>query len=435
MRTKRGTQRAGRRSERGAVSAVVAATLVVVFFGFAALAMDMGSLWWERRQLQNGADASSQVLAGICAETAPACTTGTVATRTALTTMAGANSSDGTSQLNTDIADTTAAGYCGVRVATLPNCSSLGESSVAAAARESALTLCPPVPSWVTTQNLPYVEVNVKTRTTGGDSVLPQTLSQFLGQSKKGASACARAAWGQASPSTLGVLNITMSECDWRTQTGFNGTPGSAVYPAGPQYNAGAQGYYASPSNSGYGTAASPWPTANDWVYTKGNDTFCDTSSPGGTAPGGFAALDASASCQTTLATGSDGRLWAAGTPGNSIPCDNTQLRALLGTIVSVPVFDCMTDAVVVVTSTTDCRSGNGSHNQYRISGFAAFYLTGWHFSAGTQTDIQTGQSPCPGGDRCLTGFFLRDVVSGAPISPPPTGTPTYGLLSVQAAG
>lgn len=50
------------RSERG-VTAVIVALVMVVLVGFAAIAVDVGALWWDKKQLQNGADAGALALA------------------------------------------------------------------------------------------------------------------------------------------------------------------------------------------------------------------------------------------------------------------------------------------------------------------------------------------------------------------------------------
>ncbi|MBB1509471.1 pilus assembly protein TadG-related protein [Tessaracoccus sp. MC1756] len=55
-----------RRDERGA-SAVIVAIMLVVLVGFGALAVDVGSLWWDKKQIQNGADAAALALAQTCA--------------------------------------------------------------------------------------------------------------------------------------------------------------------------------------------------------------------------------------------------------------------------------------------------------------------------------------------------------------------------------
>jgi hypothetical protein len=56
------------RDERGAISVIVALTMVVLL-GFAALAIDVGMVYAERAQLQNGADAAAIATAQNCALT------------------------------------------------------------------------------------------------------------------------------------------------------------------------------------------------------------------------------------------------------------------------------------------------------------------------------------------------------------------------------
>ncbi|CAI9406823.1 hypothetical protein AESSP_01700 [Aestuariimicrobium sp. T2.26MG-19.2B] len=55
------------RSQRGAV-AVSTALLCVALVGFTAIAVDVGALWWDRSQLQNGADSAALALAQSCAK-------------------------------------------------------------------------------------------------------------------------------------------------------------------------------------------------------------------------------------------------------------------------------------------------------------------------------------------------------------------------------
>ncbi|WP_026553244.1 Tad domain-containing protein [Arthrobacter sp. H20] len=54
-------------SERGAIS-IIAAVLMVVLLGFTALAVDVGLLYAEKAQLQNGADAAALGVAQACAD-------------------------------------------------------------------------------------------------------------------------------------------------------------------------------------------------------------------------------------------------------------------------------------------------------------------------------------------------------------------------------
>ncbi|QCO99363.1 hypothetical protein FCN77_18745 [Arthrobacter sp. 24S4-2] len=62
----RATRRAAR-DERGAASIIVA-ILLVVLMGCAALAVDVGAMYAEKAQLQNGADAAALAVAGDCAK-------------------------------------------------------------------------------------------------------------------------------------------------------------------------------------------------------------------------------------------------------------------------------------------------------------------------------------------------------------------------------
>lgn len=51
--------------ERGA-SSIVVALMMIALLGFAAISIDVGKLYWEKAQLQNGADAGALALASIC---------------------------------------------------------------------------------------------------------------------------------------------------------------------------------------------------------------------------------------------------------------------------------------------------------------------------------------------------------------------------------
>lgn len=61
-----------RRDDRGAV-AVLVALLFIAMVGFAAISVDVGALWWDRKQLQNGADAAALAIAQDCATNPATC--------------------------------------------------------------------------------------------------------------------------------------------------------------------------------------------------------------------------------------------------------------------------------------------------------------------------------------------------------------------------
>lgn len=93
----------GESSEHGAASVLVA-ILMVTLLGFAALAVDVGMLYAERAQLQNGADAAAIGIAQKCAaDTAdPECTSTSALARD----LANGNAADGLSNMDSFTVDT-----------------------------------------------------------------------------------------------------------------------------------------------------------------------------------------------------------------------------------------------------------------------------------------------------------------------------------------
>lgn len=89
--------------ERGAISVIVA-ILLVTLLGFVAIAVDVGRIYSERAQLQNGADAAAIALAQKCARNAmdSLCTTPALAG-----ILANQNALDGMSNVNNIQLDTT----------------------------------------------------------------------------------------------------------------------------------------------------------------------------------------------------------------------------------------------------------------------------------------------------------------------------------------
>ena len=76
-------------------TAVIVAILLVVLFGAGALVLDVGSLFWERRQLQNGADAAAFALVQECMDEGLPCG-GTASNAASIArSYADANAADG----------------------------------------------------------------------------------------------------------------------------------------------------------------------------------------------------------------------------------------------------------------------------------------------------------------------------------------------------
>ena len=178
--------------ERGAIGVIVGMLMAGgVVLGMAALAVDVGMMYVERAELQNGADAGSIAVAKTCVA-GPSCLPDTAAA------YANTNSKDGTSSVTL---------VCGHDSnGSLPSCSG-----------SSAPGTCPAAP----TGN--YVDVHTATKNTDGSTLLPPVFSRTLpghaGDPGTAVHACARAVWGPAMHSSQS-LAMTLSLCAWTQATG-----------------------------------------------------------------------------------------------------------------------------------------------------------------------------------------------------------------------
>src|SRR5690349_7672370 len=84
-------------ADRGA-TAILVVIFATVMLAFGALAVDMGAGWWEKSQLQSGADSAALSVAQACAKstTTGPCTTAT----TVAQGIANASANDGVSKLD-----------------------------------------------------------------------------------------------------------------------------------------------------------------------------------------------------------------------------------------------------------------------------------------------------------------------------------------------
>ncbi|ASN21117.1 Tad domain-containing protein [Arthrobacter sp. YN] len=143
-------------SERGAATIVVAG-MMVVLLGFAALAVDVGALYAEKAQLQNGADAAALAIATDCA-----------------------------------------GGSCG-------NSASTGNQFANNNANDSASGAAVTFPASTT------VRVATNARDTNGQNSFSLFFAQVLGVQTAQVGAVAEASWG--APSSATTLPWTVSEC------------------------------------------------------------------------------------------------------------------------------------------------------------------------------------------------------------------------------
>lgn len=124
---------------------------------------------------------------------------------------------------------------------------------------------------------------------------------------------------------------------------------------------------------------------------TKSSGVLGCTGPSNNVVPGGFGWLTTDpGSCRRTSAI--KGIVYSE--PGNSVPssCSPADLTGTLGKTVLLPVFD--------------DYGGSGSNAWYRIYGYAAFTITGYHFAG----QFTTNPVACHGNDRCLIGYFTRFV-------------------------
>lgn len=184
--------------DRGAFGVLVGMLMASgVLLGLAALTVDVGMLYQERAELQNGADAGSLAVAKTCV-VGTACKPGTAES------YANDNSKDGVSAVTA---------VCGRDAkSVLPGCPA-----------SSGPMDCPAAP-----QTGYYVDVHTATRTTGGSNLLPPVFARALagnaGYAGKTVHACARARWGPAAQSA-NSLAMTLSLCAWNQATGGTTPP------------------------------------------------------------------------------------------------------------------------------------------------------------------------------------------------------------------
>ncbi len=365
------------RDERGAVGVLVGVLIGGgVLLGVGALVIDVGRLYQNRAELQNGADAAALGVARGCV--LGACTpTGALSTATS---YADANASNLTGKL---------AGVDQV-------CGSGGLG--ACPASTGAMTDCPPPPAG----GINYVDVHTSTKTPTGTLLPPVFARTLLGNSNYQGSnvkACAQAEWGPSAASN--TLAMTISICSWTGLTGGNTFgPDVAIIVHGN-------------APSCKGPAGQTYPGGFDWLCPNSagvSGSSCNTNP----------------TCQTTITlSGAPPYLYYASTStGNKPPppC-NTEFPQLLGTVVFLPVFN-------------GAINTSGKNTEYQIIGLAAFKLTGWkNLSTVTPKSYDPGDgvaSQCPGNDVCVYGEFTQALV---PVAGGVGTGPNLGADAIALSG
>jgi hypothetical protein len=379
--------------DRGAVALIVAMVVgMFVLTGVAALTIDAGSLYAERRVVQNGADAASLALAQACARGDTTICSGSLndltqpsAAKDTLLTLTNLNSPDGL----TDIAS-----VCGSN-APFDSC-----------AHPSPLRLvdCTAMPSaFPATVN--WVEVRTETRSaTANTSVVHKYFGGLADPSYDGVSvkACARAVWGSAG--TV-IAPIGISLCDYEamiTTTGYADPPPYAD--------------------------SIPTSVTSHEVALVVNDPGQTTDSnnckrwAGHILPGGFGYLNSSLGCQASVNAGD----WVQGKPGASVPAACKSVFDNLPKVVLIPVFDCVSDSTLVCPTAT-----TGANTWYRVKGLAAFYVTGANLPS-YKLPPQNAATACRSG-KCLYGWFTQaTLLDNGYTFDPDTG---FGVNVVKVGG
>jgi hypothetical protein len=430
--TATGARRHRTTAERGAGATIVAVLFAgMAFMGLLAVSVDLGNLTYERRQVQNAADATSLALAQECTGSGAVKTTCVPAT---VDDLLDANAHDAAHRYDTrnDAPD----GACARGTAT-----QVGPLSSHPCSSDGAITdlrECPPLPEWLTTgegANIPYVETYAATETTDGGTKLFLPFSRVLAggaSGDAGTTACARAAWGVPRGYTAS-LPVTINDCEWRDQTN-GGTDYVDEAPSG--------------AKPGYGGAGQPaWPAGSKEIVIvlhdpKKTDSKCTWN--GKDFPGGFGWLGTVT--KTCNATVSDEQHWVQVDPGASASCGNVELGNLVGTVVEVPVFDCVkgskTNPGATVPAPSECNPTNpqagGNNVWYHIAGWAKFYVSGMDVPGVTKWGLVPGGHTSCGisGAKCIAGWFLTGELSATPSSVgAPGGPDDFGTYVIKPAG
>jgi Flp pilus assembly protein TadG len=331
------------------VGIIVCLLLGTVLLGLSALVIDVGQLYQERAQLQNGADAAALAVAKGCILSG--CTPGS-ALSTAQT-YADENASDGSAGVGA---------VCG-SAGTLPAC---GASS-------GAMTACPSPPS-----SGNYVDVNTSTKTSGGATVIaPVFARELVGNgSYTGTTvlACAQVTWGSAGSTYSGLLTaFTTPACQWDKESGAGlvfGSPPPGTLPSSS---------YDMKLTLGYG-----------------RKTGCSTEPSGSDGPGTFAWITETGGCTLQVT----GTTYPVRT-GTASPHCNT------------PLFDDAQNKSLIYIPVYTSATGNGASSVYNLKGVAAFVVTGYHVPGrgmfAFYPDWLNPANTCTGTSYCIDGYFVSE--------------------------
>jgi hypothetical protein len=327
---------------------VLIGLMLAVLLGLAGMAIDLGVVYVERRELRTGADAAALAIAEDCGTGARACDEATALATAQL--YADANAGDGASTVESVELNLNGDGTGSVRVGT--------SAWDAAAARSGVRT----------------------------------PLLSMLGVNGVEVGAAATAIFDF--PSSQGGLPLIIDECEHDQATSNQTAYGVSVTLI-----------FKDPSqDSGEGCPADPAgkdaPGAFGWLETDGANCWAqwDTSPP-----------------------------WPQADPGASPSrgCSPSDLRALLGEEVTIPIYeDICGDAA---GEHCEDKDGGGNHTYYAVSGSASFVIQNYFFSGQYRSHPDFSCGTENSSDRCIQGYFTTATT--------PTGEPggrDFGLVLVK---
>ena len=357
---------------RGAVAVLVAVLIGSgVLLGMAALVVDVGQLYQNRAELQNGADAAALAVAKSCA--AGSCAPSTAAQ---YATGNASKLTGGNAYVNFVCGVTGVHGTVSVGAGTCP---------------VATKNVCPANPP----AGRNYVDVETSTLMSGGSHLLPPVFAETLTGTHTGSTvyACAQAQWD--GPATTATIGVTVTACTWDQATN-----GGTLYALPPPY----------PPN--------PSSSLDQVIYLKGGGgtTGCSTEPNGAAAPGNFGWTDDPNGNCTSVITGST----YGGNPGNNV---SKACKTMLATwqanktVVTVPVYQKI--------------SLNGQNATYTLQGTDGFVITGYSLSGLSAKDWMTNKVPCSGSNRCISGFFVHQIVQ----TPGGFGNSDLGLDIIKLTG
>lgn len=235
-----------------------------------------------------------------------------------------------------------------------------------------------------------YVSVTTITDDGEGGDEVPFGFARIFGLEGTSVRARAVAAWGGPS-SLVSALPVTISQCEYDTYT-----DGGTDLEEPPPYT------------SGY-----PSPEAVIYLHDTTGANPCSTTSSGADLPGGFGWLETTTGCEAISSLDD----WFDDSTGRPPPtsCTAALMATLVGTVVPLPIFD-------------QTNGLTGTNGEYHMSGYAAFYITGYSIVGQYKVQsLASGSYPCSGQASCISGYFVN---APAPVSGS-IGGPSMGVTVV----